>query len=230
MKWYKHISDSLDDPFIFDLISKFGGDGYLVFFGVLEIYSREFKTELGWNLKVTRAYLRQKLQKRQDTLIINCLKHIRNSGKWNIDFIEDQVIIFIPKFTEFMDEWTARKLGSKSGVTPKILIHDKEEDKDTDKDINKEWVVSGVKKKKEKKPFIPPTLEEAKAFFREKGYKESVAERAWMGYDVADWHNSQKKKISNWKQTFIQVWFKDENKEIKRQPEYKQPTLEEQIS
>lgn len=229
MKWYKHISDSLDDPFIFDLISKFGGDGYLVFFGILEIYSREFKTELDWNLRVTRAYLRQKLQKRQDTLIINCLKHIQNSGKWKIDFIEDQVVVFIPKFTEFMDEWTARKLGSKSGVAPKILIHDKEEDKDTDKDIYKEVVVSDAKKKKEKKPFVPPTLEEAKAFFRERGYKESVAERAWYGYDVADWHNSQKKKIANWKQTFIQVWFKDENKQP-QQPTYQQKSLEEQIS
>lgn len=86
------------------------------------------------------------------------------------------------------------------------------------------------KTKREKKLFIPPTLEEAKAFFREKGYKESVAERAWMGYDVADWHNSQKKKISNWKQTFIQVWFKDENKVADQRPEAPQKTLEEVMS
>ena len=41
MKWFKHISDSLDDPFIFDLIAEYGGDGYLVFFGILEILARE---------------------------------------------------------------------------------------------------------------------------------------------------------------------------------------------
>ncbi len=95
----------------------------------------------------------------------------------------------------------------------------------------KEIHIVKVKEKaiKEKKPFVPPTLEEAKSFFREKGYKESVAERAWMGYDVADWHNSQKKKISNWKQTFIQVWFKDENKSNER-PSYPRKTLEELIS
>jgi len=81
MKWFKHISDSLDDPFIFDLMNKFEADGYLVFFGVLEIYSREFKPELNWNLSVTRAYLKQKLHKRQDTLIIKILKHIQNSSK-----------------------------------------------------------------------------------------------------------------------------------------------------
>jgi uncharacterized phage protein (TIGR02220 family) len=50
-----------------------------------------------------------------------------------------EISIFIPKFREFMDEWTLRKLGSNSGVTPKILRHEeevrckiKEEDKEKD--------------------------------------------------------------------------------------------------
>ena len=81
MKWYKHISDSLDDPFIFGLIKDFGGDGYLTFFGVLEIYSREFRTEPGWKLIVTESYLKQKLYKRQGTVIIKCLKYIATNGK-----------------------------------------------------------------------------------------------------------------------------------------------------
>jgi uncharacterized protein YdaU (DUF1376 family) len=83
--------------------------------------------------------------------------------------------------------------------------------------------------KKEKKPFIPPTIEEAKAFFREKGYKESVAERAWMGYDVADWYNRNGKKVQNWKQTFVQVWFKDENKD-QTQPLFQSKSVEDLIS
>ena len=131
MKWFKHISDSLDDPFIFDLMVEFGADGYLVFFGVLEIYAREFKPELGWKLRVTRAYLKQKLSKRQDKLLINSLKYIQNSGKWEIGITDKDVVIFIPKFTELLDEWTMRKLGSHSGVTPKILGTDKDKDKDT---------------------------------------------------------------------------------------------------
>jgi len=129
MKWYKHISDSLDDPFIFDLITQFGADGYLVFFGVLEIYSREFKTEDNWKLTVTQPYLTTKLHKRQSTLVIKILKHIQNSGKWEIDFNNDQVIIFIPKFTELLDDWSQRKLRSNSVVTPKILNVNKIKDK-----------------------------------------------------------------------------------------------------
>ena len=83
MKWFKHISDSLDDPFIFDLLDQFGADGYLIFFGVLEIYSREFKPEAGWQLCVTRSYLKKKFHKRQDTIIIKTLLYIATHGKLN---------------------------------------------------------------------------------------------------------------------------------------------------
>jgi len=145
-------------------MDRYGADGYLVFFGVLEIYSREFKHKDDWKLNVTRSYLRQKLHKRQDTIIIKCLKYIatnglsldlktkltvnswqtrgklvansqqtrdelvmnskkvyQNSGKWDIAFNGEQVIIFIPKFTEIIDEWTKRKLRSDSEDAPKIL-------------------------------------------------------------------------------------------------------------
>lgn len=136
MKWYKHISDSLDDPFIFDLMERYGSDGYLTFFGVLEIYAREFKAEDGWKLTITRRYLKQKLVKRQDTLIIKSLEHIKNSGKWNVEINDDQIVIFIPKFTELLDDWTIRKLRSNSVVTPKILTTDKDTDTDTDKTLN----------------------------------------------------------------------------------------------
>jgi len=150
-------------------MDRFGADGYLVFFGVLEIYSREFKTKDNWKLIVTRSYLTRKLNKRQDTLIIKCLEYIatngvssslktkddsnitqtrckddsnitqtrckddsnikkvyKNSGKWDITFNDEQVIIFIPKFTEITGEWTRRKLRSHSVVTPKNLATEEE--------------------------------------------------------------------------------------------------------
>lgn len=180
MKWFKHISDSLDDPFIFDLIQRFGGDGYLVFFGVIEIYSREFKTEDNWKLVVTKEYLKQKLHKRQWSIIGNILYHINLSGKWSVscdfDFKNEthnklvtnsqqtrdklvdnshdtqknsnktrpnlnetrnnnQVTIFIPKFHEMMDEYSQRKIGIKSGASPKNVGADKEEDKEEEVEI-----------------------------------------------------------------------------------------------
>ena len=143
IKWFKHISDSLDDPFIFDLTSEFGGDGYLVFFGVLEIYSREFKTELNWKLNVSQRYLTRKLNKRQSTLVVKILKHIQNSGKWDIDFNGPQVSIYIPKFTELIDNWSQRKLRSGTVDTPSK--HQLNKDKRSKKKIKKETKkVSGI--------------------------------------------------------------------------------------
>ena len=136
MKWFKHISDSLDDPFIFDLMTEFGCSGYVVFFGVIEIYSREFLRENQWKLVVSLSFLHQKLRVSPHKI----KKILSKIYKWDVSFNDTQVSIFIPKFTELMDEWTIRKLGSHSGVTPKILSDDKdirykskelEKDKDT---------------------------------------------------------------------------------------------------
>jgi hypothetical protein len=147
MKWFKHISDSLDDPFIFELMEEFGADGYLVFFGTLEIYSREFSPNVDWKLSITWSYLRQKLRISQPKL----QKILSKIDKWEIEFIDNKVVIFIPKFTELLDEWSRRKLGSHSGVTPKILIGNIDKDKDTDKELDKEKEI----KKKKPKTSIP---------------------------------------------------------------------------
>ena len=165
MKWFKHISDSLDDPFIFDLIDQFGGDGYLVFFGVLEIYSQEFKPELNWKLNITRAYLKQKLHKRQDTLPIKILEHIKNSGKWEVSLNGSQLTIFIPKFKEIIDEWTKKKLRSDSVVPPKILPPEEEveEEKETYSENSNEFSLSKFlfnEIRKRKTDYKKPNLQE----------------------------------------------------------------------
>lgn len=72
------------------------------------------------------------------------------------------------------------------------------------------------------KKFIPPTLEEFQKYFEEFGYSIEVAERAWNGYNVADWYDSKGNKIKNWKQKCHNVWFTEENKaKISREAEVK---------
>lgn len=174
MKWFKHISDSLDDPFIFDLMDRFGADGYLVFFGILEIYSREFKAEPGWNLSVTRSYLKQKLHKRQDTLILKVLQFIathgkldpnssqthgelvtnsletpdkldknsqkvfKNSGKWDVSINGEQIVVYIPKFHKLVDEFTSRKIGTKSTQSTEKIHIEAEAEVEADKELYKQ--------------------------------------------------------------------------------------------
>lgn len=137
MKWYKHISDSIDDPFIFSLMEEFGGDGYLVFFGVLEIYSREFQTKDDWKLTEKLSYFRHKLLISQSKF----KKILSKITKWDVEYFDDKVSIFIPKFRELLDESTLKKLReseksfrNNSGTVPKTEATDKEVDKDLDKD------------------------------------------------------------------------------------------------
>jgi len=180
MKWFKHISDSLDDPFIFNLIEQHDANGYLVFFGILEIYAREFKTEEGWKLHVTLPYLRRKLNRTRNKLITNVLrtlgeldenfdrtseelctnvdKTFSKSPKWEVEIKGDDVYIFINKFKELMDESTLKKLRENeksfrndSGLIPKS--EPTEEEADKDKDIN--TLVQNEVSDENQSPLIP---------------------------------------------------------------------------
>lgn len=70
-----------------------------------------------------------------------------------------------------------------------------------------------INKKERKKIFVAPTLDEFKTYFLQNGFSLELAERAWKGYDSAQWHDSNGNKVRNWKQKCHNVWFKSENKE-----------------
>jgi hypothetical protein len=68
------------------------------------------------------------------------------------------------------------------------------------------------KESKESIAFIPPTLEEVKAYFKENGYTEASAIKAFNHYDADDWNDVNGKPVKNWKRKMNGVWFKPENK------------------
>jgi len=72
------------------------------------------------------------------------------------------------------------------------------------------------KREEKKKRFSPPTILEVKDYFKEKGYTDSSAVKAFEYYDVAGWKDSKGNQVKNWKQKMLSVWFKPENKFIER--------------
>lgn len=64
------------------------------------------------------------------------------------------------------------------------------------------------------KDMQPPTLEELQLYFKENGYRNDTATKAYKFYSSANWHDSNWKKVLNRKQKMQSVWFKDENKLI----------------
>lgn len=62
------------------------------------------------------------------------------------------------------------------------------------------------------KIFIPPTLEEVKLYFKENGFTEHSAVTAFEYYDRLNWFDSNNKKVKNWKNKMLSVWFTEKNK------------------
>lgn len=73
-------------------------------------------------------------------------------------------------------------------------------------------VTVNEKEKRKKIEFIPPQLPDVIQYFKDHGYSELVARKAFEFYNSANWFDSKGKEIKNWKQKMIGVWFKDEHK------------------
>lgn len=69
-------------------------------------------------------------------------------------------------------------------------------------------------KKKSKSVFIPPTLEEVKAYAKEKGYAVDC-EYFWKYYDAGNWVDGKGNPVKNWKQKLI-TWAKNDSGKEKR--------------
>jgi hypothetical protein len=68
----------------------------------------------------------------------------------------------------------------------------------------------------------PPTIDEVIAYFKEKGYTEASARKAYDYYQASvtetkrHWSDGKGQPVRNWKMKMQSVWFKDENKYIEQ--------------
>lgn len=75
-------------------------------------------------------------------------------------------------------------------------------------------------KVRSKKVFIPPTEQEVVEYFRENGYKEEIARKAWNYYEQGGWTDSSGKPVKNWKQKMYVNWFRPEHAVMIKKEEY----------
>lgn len=134
MKWFKHLTGALNDNLIFESIERFGGDGYLVFFGTLETIADEFDIfnpgscrlsikKLTKNFQISR----QKLVKILSFFDQKAKEKQTESKSFFVCFEKDHVVIKCNRLAELCDEHTQKLLkknresvGSESGLTPAI--------------------------------------------------------------------------------------------------------------
>jgi hypothetical protein len=134
IKWFKHISDSLDDPFIQDLMDEFGSDGYLVFFGTLEMLSREFDIKNPGIVTLPHNYIRRKLRLSWHK-ISTIYKFCEEEGRFFVTDNGRKITINCPKLKDLCDDWTKKLLRSNSEVTfsEPLIEEEVEEEKEEDK-------------------------------------------------------------------------------------------------
>lgn len=117
MKWFKHLSGSLSNSIIFEAIEKFGSDGYLVFFGTLELMSDEFDI---FNPGINRLSIKKMTKSfqlsRQKTVKI--LRYFDQKAKENmkkkvsflVDIEKDFIVINCKRLAELCDNHTSKLL------------------------------------------------------------------------------------------------------------------------
>jgi hypothetical protein len=116
-------------------------------------------------------------------------------------------LLTIVNYDSYQEKRTADDTAERQ---QKNTLKEEEEFKEVDR---------GKKPPRKTPSFSPPTLQEVKIYFQENGFSETLAERFYNGYQVADWKDSKGNKINNWKQKCIHVWFKDESRtQTKPQP------------
>ena len=126
----------------------------------------------------------------------------------------------LEKYREFVERQT---VNGKSGGRPKkanetqktqaFFVKPKKPDSDNDN-------VSDNENDNVNKKNTFPSIEDVKDFFREKGYSQDTAVKAFEYYSINQWKDGNGKPVKNWKQKMIAVWFKPENLSKKPSTEY----------
>ena len=144
MKWFKHFSDTLDDPFICDLLDEFGSDGYLVYFAALELlaegFDPKFPGEVTQKWRYVRRKVRLSLQK-----VKKILDFCMENRKLIVTMRERDVTIKCVRFSTLSDEYTGRLLKKEKESSIGILsgqyrepVGTIEEEVEEEEDIKKE--------------------------------------------------------------------------------------------
>jgi hypothetical protein len=115
-------------------------------------------------------------------------------------------------------ELLIHELGSTKSEPPNKQVVQNLNQGSMNSEHTKETLKETIQKKGDKSPI--PSLSEVKEYFKQNGYKEEVAVKAFNIYNasVEDhpkrkyWRDSRDNLIKNWKLKMQSVWFKEENK------------------
>ncbi len=141
MDWFKHKTASLDDPDFNAILDEFGSDGYMMFFGLLEIYGREFSnTNSDGFLSVRLAFVARKLRKSSVKVrkFLNFCGKLINKPRF-VYSIDGAILSYkVPDFIDLASNWTKRQTKTPIEVPTEVPIAIRRRSRRRNKKENKE--------------------------------------------------------------------------------------------
>jgi hypothetical protein len=216
MKWFKHYSDALDDPFIQELLDEFGHLGYVVWFGLIEIICKENGNKITGKLTVSPEYLRRKFRTTPAKLR-QVLDKCRASERLMLDCFEKKWFIEFPKIQEIKDNYIKDLQGS----CKKLAHYKEEEEYKEEKEEEKEKTIVVAKNK------VSFNLE-THTFENFDNGKLSKLVEAYPAVDVPleikameTWLMANPKNLKSNYERFIVTWLKKAQDKAPRQEAYR---------
>jgi hypothetical protein len=208
--YFPHYSIARNDSKLLKLRRVLGIEGYGIYFMLLEILREQ--TDFRLPIKVVdELEFDLRVSKEKILSVIN-----------GFDLFEvDESFFFSPKLVLYLQPYIEKSERARSAVLTRWNKIKGIENTNVDTNVmqmnnksntNDNTINKVNKRDKVNKVFTPPTLDEVKLFFKEKGYSEVTGSTAFYYYDSANWVDSNGNKIKNWKQKMIGVWFKEEAK------------------
>ncbi len=123
MKWFKHLTGSIKDPMIVALIDNFGAEGYLVFFGLLDLMSEDFDVDNPGVCTFEIKYLLRCFHIKRKTFLKVIefeMNYKKNNNKTNAKIYAtyngDKVTLKCDRLKDLCDEFTQKHMPKKSGL------------------------------------------------------------------------------------------------------------------
>lgn len=207
---------------MFYIEETYGNDGFATFIKLLRELAKTNYHYLDLSKPTTVMFLSAKCKVTKETLL-SIVKDLVELGKFDSVLWNENSIVWCGDFIESIQD--AYKKRNNECITYEGLLlllvslgirkPSKEQSTVTIKSQSKGKETKENKSKgNNNKDFVPPIELEVIEYFKEKGYSEQSAKKAFDYYNIANWSDSKGNKIKNWKQKMISVWFKPEN-EIK---------------
>jgi hypothetical protein len=128
VKWFKHFTDSLSDPFIEELMDNYSHAGYVAWFGLIEIICKENKYNVTGDLEISPIYLKRKLRI-STTKLEQIFDFCQTKGKLLFNISQEKWVFKFSKVAELKDNYTKNLQATGKKVSLEVEEDKKKKEK-----------------------------------------------------------------------------------------------------